>query len=104
MFWNSLLILVAKDRDPLRLHWGISQVPLQARSDYRVSPVCVLGRLVRGFSTALQRVACFPVPVKRAASGHVVCVTFGYWFLACLIFCFLAYLTFNPIVLVKSSR
>lgn len=30
--WNFLLVLVTRARDPLALHWGLSQVLLQAFS------------------------------------------------------------------------
>lgn len=107
---------------PPSLHWGTSQVLLQtrdgdphlcagARHGCPCRPGVTPGHLLsaswrdqRGWvSTARQRRAHFPVPVKCAASGLVVLVTSSYGFLACFMFLFSTYLTVNPIVLVQSS-
>lgn len=81
------LFLVARFLYPLPLHWGISQVLLQARSDYRASLVCVLGRLVREvqFTTSEGLVFLF---CETGHVRHVVGVTFnfGSWLVACFYF------------------
>ena len=55
MSWNVLLVLVTRDRGPLLLHWGISQVLLQAVS-------CLyLGETGEGFSAQhCREVLVFP--------------------------------------------
>lgn len=81
------LFLIARFLYPLPLHWGISQVLLQARSDYRASLVCVLGRLVREvqFTTSEGLVFLF---CETGHVRHVVGVTFnfGSWLVACFYF------------------
>lgn len=118
MSWDFLLVLVAKHGDP-HPHLCTGARHRCFCRPGTATPVFALGHVTgvtpghllsaswrdqRGWvSTARQRRAHFPVPVKCAASGLVVLVTSSYGFLACFMFLFSTYLTVNPIVLVQSS-